>query len=219
MKKTENIFILGDSYSTFEGYVPEGYPCWYMPNYPESEKEDPDVTKVEQTWWHALVSERNANLVFNSSYSGSTICNTGYGGADFTKCSFITRTDEFINDGFFEKNTVDTILIFGATNDTWAGAPIGETKYEGQTTEELYSFLPALSYLLSRLKANAKGARIVFIINDCLSDAVVSGIHDSCKHFDVEYLSLHGISKLDGHPTSLGMTQIKDQVAEYLDKV
>ena len=33
-----NIFILGDSYSTFEGYVPEGYPCWYMPNYPESEK-------------------------------------------------------------------------------------------------------------------------------------------------------------------------------------
>ena len=215
MEKTQNIFIFGDSYSTFQGHVPEGYPCWYMPEYPDDGKPQPDVTKVEQTWWHALVTEMNANLVFNSSYSGSTICNTGYSGADFTFNSFITRADEFINDGFFERNPVDTILVFGATNDTWAGAPIGNTKYEGQTKEELYSFLPAISYLLSRLTKNTK-ARIVFIMNDCLSDAVVDGIVDSCKHFGVEYMTLHGISKLDGHPTALGMEQIKEQVAKYL---
>ena len=28
--KNKNVFIIGDSYSTFEGYIPEGYACFYM---------------------------------------------------------------------------------------------------------------------------------------------------------------------------------------------
>ena len=44
----ENVFILGDSYSTYEGYIPEGYdPCYgdYVEN-------GTDVHQVEKTRWH-----------------------------------------------------------------------------------------------------------------------------------------------------------------------
>ena len=32
MTENKKIFILGDSYSTYEGYVPEGYAIYYGPN-------------------------------------------------------------------------------------------------------------------------------------------------------------------------------------------
>jgi hypothetical protein len=43
------VSILGDSYSTFYGYVtPETNRCWY--GVPEEKKEN-DVKRVEETWW------------------------------------------------------------------------------------------------------------------------------------------------------------------------
>ena len=42
------VAVLGDSYSTFDGYIPEGNAYWYS-----SKAQGPnDVVKVEQTWWH-----------------------------------------------------------------------------------------------------------------------------------------------------------------------
>ena len=53
----ENVFILGDSYSTYEGYIPEGYdPCYgdYVEN-------GTDVHQVEKTRWHQLIAATNSN--------------------------------------------------------------------------------------------------------------------------------------------------------------
>ena len=79
--KLGNVLIIGDSYSTFEGYIAEG--C--APYYGRSErKPESDVSAVEETWWHRLIAENDANLLLNSSYSGTTINNatnlrsTGY---------------------------------------------------------------------------------------------------------------------------------------------
>ena len=65
----KNVFILGDSYSTFEGYIPEGYVAYYRPDgpsylrkKPELEKNDNDVFSVEQTWWYNLVKENGQLL-------------------------------------------------------------------------------------------------------------------------------------------------------------
>ena len=68
MKSFGNVVIFGDSYSTFSGYVPDGYICYYG-----SELCKTDVTIVEETWWHQLIEETNANLLLNDSWSGSTI--------------------------------------------------------------------------------------------------------------------------------------------------
>ena len=42
------VAVLGDSYSTFDGYIPEGNAAWYF-THPQGEN---DVVRVEDTWWH-----------------------------------------------------------------------------------------------------------------------------------------------------------------------
>ena len=97
-----NIFILGDSYSTFKGYLPENHVTYYTPEGPwylrehlELEPDEKDVFQVEQTWWYNLAKE-NGILLKNSSFSGTTICNTGYNGYDNSKISFIARIEKLL---------------------------------------------------------------------------------------------------------------------------
>ena len=58
-----NAVIFGDSYSTFEGFVPNGFRVYYS----ESGRPETDVTKVEETWWHQVEREAGINLVLNNS--------------------------------------------------------------------------------------------------------------------------------------------------------
>ena len=95
-----NVFILGDSISTFSGWVPEGYLYHYYPSGGST-----DIRRVEETWWHQLIAETNSNLVMNNSWSGTTICYTGYEGVDYSaERSFITRFEKLVVEGFFEQN-------------------------------------------------------------------------------------------------------------------
>ena len=72
----KSISILGDSYSTFEGYLqPDTNSIWYY----VSPRQQTDVTSVKQTWWHKFIKENNYRLCVNNSFSGATICNTQRG--------------------------------------------------------------------------------------------------------------------------------------------
>ena len=120
---TNNTLIFGDSYSTFKGHIPDGYASWY------SEKADPertDVTSVCETWWYQVMQKANLTLVHNNSWSGSPICYTGYNNSDCSESSsFIYRLRELIENGFFNKNRIDTVFVFGGTNDYfWSDKPI-----------------------------------------------------------------------------------------------
>ena len=87
----KSISILGDSYSTFEGYLqPDTNSIWYY----VSPRQQTDVTSVKQTWWHKFIKENNYRLCVNNSFSGATICNTGYRNEDYSDRSFITRMDQ-----------------------------------------------------------------------------------------------------------------------------
>lgn len=207
-----NVVILGDSYSTFEGYIPEGYGSWYKPNATYT-----DVQDVSDTWWHTLLSRTRSRLLLNCSWSGSTVCNTGYDGEDFSSWSFITRFRNLKNSGFFEKNHVDTFVILGGLNDFWAGAPTGEIKYEGITGEDLYSFLPALCALLSEAKSVLPNARILFIGEEYIDRELKDKFAKICSHVGIEYLELKGVSKKEAHPDKAGMQTIADQVLGYFE--
>ena len=104
--------VLGDSYSTFEGYVtPETNDVWYcLPpdNYI-------DVTSVEEMWWHQVAVEKGWILEQNNSFSGSLVCNMDfahYYGAH----SFLHSINDLGNP--------DVIFVFGGTNDVWDEAPL-----------------------------------------------------------------------------------------------
>ena len=209
-----NVLILGDSYSTFEGYNPEGYDVWYSKN----DNGMTDVRDVTETWWHLLLSEGGASLVRNSSFSGTTVCHTGYNGSDCRGDSFVGRLDRLIESGFFKKNTIDTFFIFGLTNDCWAGSPVGEEKFADFSPSDLYSVAPAFSYMLKRAIEAAEGARIIFIMNYGLTDKLFSIAKNACSHFGIEFLPLSEFEVNEGHPTVRGMREIKEQVSAYLEK-
>ena len=211
--KFGNVLIFGDSYSTFKGYIPEGYISYY----PTTLKERPMIDKVCDTWWHALISETNSTLLLNNSWSGSTIGYTGYSGSDTSKTSsFITRLEKLEKEGFFKENKIDTVFVFGATNDSWSDAPLGNIKYENIERCDLYSVLPAISFFLGKLSSLVPNSRIVFIINTELKDTLTDAIKTICEHFSIEAVTLSDIDKKSDHPTVLGMKQIKEQVIKSL---
>ena len=208
-----NVLIFGDSYSTFKDWIPQGYAFYYPP----SIERWPMIDKVSDTWWHSLISETNSTLLLNESWSGSTVGYTSYDGKDTSKTSsFITRLRKLEADGFFKENKIDTVFVFGATNDSWSDAPVGENKYENRTERDLYFVLPAVCEFLEKLNENLPKARIIFIINCGLKNEITTGIKNACEHYGIETVSLSDIDKKSDHPTVPGMKQIKEQVLKSL---
>lgn len=212
--KLNNVMIFGDSYSTYRNHIPQGYATYYA----DEPIKPTDVTNVENTWWHRLFSFAGANLIRNDSWSGSTICYTGYNGADCSKTSsFIYRLRTLKAEGFFADNKIDTVFVFGATNDSWCGAPQGEPKYSDWQEEDLYCSLPAIPCFLTELKATLPDADIVIVINTNLKKTIVAVFKEMCERLGLRCVELVDIDKESGHPSVLGMAQIEEQIVKTLE--
>lgn len=199
--------VLGDSYSTFAGFIPKGNACWY--NSPADHKRT-DVTKVEQTWWWQVANEGGYKLGAIESYSGATICNTGYRDEDYSDRSFVTRCTNLGNP--------DIILICGATNDSWANAPIGDYKYANWKRVDLYFFRPAMAKMLNDVKLHYPNVEVYFILNTELKKEINESVLEVCKHYDVPVIKLEDIDKKSSHPSVKGMKAIAQQVLKFIKK-
>ena len=101
----KNAIIIGDSYSTFKGYIPENYLYYYGGD----EDWRPKLDGVEKTWWHRLTKKTGLTLLLSDSYSGSSVCNTVREGYPIDS-SFIRRLDRMLDTGFFDE-AVDEWLV------------------------------------------------------------------------------------------------------------
>ncbi len=230
-----NVMIFGDSYSTFEGYLND--PRFYY--YSDKAVAQTDLTKVEQTWWGQILSNTKSNLIMNNSVSGSTVCGTTYGTTAAPQDSFVERMDALIANGYFERNTVNTFFIFGGTNDSWGGSPLGAAKYSGWTEADKYEVLPSICYMVAKAKEVAPNAQIIVVLNtyESMNDALVPGfkptpidyqtpIMNAVKGFVEFGKSIHivalndhennNINLMGLHPTVSGATAIKDQILNIL---
>lgn len=205
----KKVVILGDSYSTFNGYIPSQNLCWYEGEDGAWAKDQIDVKKVEQTWWMQLITQNGFTLVKNDSYSGATICYTGYDKADFTDRAFITRMKDLPQ--------ADMIFICGGTNDSWADSPIGKFKYKNWKTQDLYDFRPAFAYMLSYLKKKFPQTVIVNICNSELKPEITESQQRICEHYHVLNVQLSEIDKIGGHPSAKGMAAIAKQVNDVIN--
>lgn len=117
-KAAKRLSVIGDSISTFKGWIPAGYSA----HYPAT---DGTLTLVNETYWYRLAHDYMKSCEFdtNISFSGSTVTNTTdenykarYGSASnaWFKKDFTTRFAECGGMG-----RPDIILIHGGTND-WA---------------------------------------------------------------------------------------------------
>lgn len=76
--------ILGDSISTYAGYIPEGNKVYYT-------GENAGVDDVSQTWWSIVGKTLGMTLAVNNSWSGSKISDIDATTQNFTPMSDTTR--------------------------------------------------------------------------------------------------------------------------------
>ena len=176
----KSVSILGDSYSTYEHYLyPDTNAVWYF-------------QKVR----------------INNSFSGSTICHTGYRKEDYSNRSFITRMNNL--------GCPDIIFIFGATNDSWAEVPIGEYQYQNWSKKDLYSFRPAMAYMLEYMQNRYPNVEIYFLLNCDLKIEINESVKTICAHYNIPCIELKDIDKQGGHPSIKGMEQINEQLKAFI---
>lgn len=195
----KKVSILGDSYSTYSGYVtPANNRCFY------GDEGKSDVENVEQTWWHLFIAQQGYVLERNNSFSGATVCCTGYSKEDYSDRAFVTRC--------YDLGNPDIIFVFGGTNDSWAKSPVGEYQYAGWDKESLFAFRPAFAYLLQQLKHLYPSATIINISNSQLSEEVTTSMEVICRRYGIINVQLQNIEKQSGHPSIVGMKSICEQV-------
>lgn len=212
---SQTFSIIGDSYSTYKGWIPPDYTSWYAN---EGNSETNNVATVRDTWWWQLSKETKLSLLMNCSYSGSTIANKGYDGNDSSATSFLTRIKRDLGEGRATATKPDVIFNFGGTNDEWAGTPLGQLKYSGWTEADLNNVLPAFCYLIDYLITWNPNARIVNLVNTGLSPALVQGMQAACDHYGIENIVLTDVRKDSGHPNKAGMISIKNQVVNKFSR-
>ncbi len=200
--QTKKVSILGDSYSTFQGFNPDGQ----APFYPDAHN---DVAEVGQTWWSLYNEAMGYELEVNDSWGGSTVCNISYGGWNMYRSSFNSR--------LWKLGNPDIIFVFGGTNDAWANSPIGKYKYSHISKEDCNALRPAIAYMLGGLARIYPKAKVYVILNSELKEEVNESFRKVCKHCKVQLIELHDIEKQNGHPSVKGMQAICDQLVEAIE--
>lgn len=197
LSKGMKVSILGDSYSTFAGYL---HPETNLSYYPHL-----NVKKVDETWWRVFLIHNNLILEYNNSFSGSTI----------------TKQKNKINSYIERCNNLgnpDVIFIFGGTNDDWQHIPLGYFQYESWQEEDLYYFRSAFAYMITLLQKTYPHSQLVNIINGDLKKEYIRSMEIICYHYNICNITLGHVEKSEGHPTKNGMYSIFRQLEEVLIK-
>lgn len=207
--------ILGDSFSSLEGYVDPDTNDHYL-NYAEI-----GVTGPELMWWSQVADSMGWVMDKNNSFSGSLVCNFSdfEGGSYYASQSFIQRMDQLGNP--------DVIFVFGATNDIYQNAALGEYVYTDWNEEQLCDFRPALAYLFDYLKHQHPRATLYFLldldlcgddptIDDTTRLEYIKSVHRIASHYGVSCIDISDIHKDHWHPNAEGQRDIANQVLEAL---
>ena len=211
------IGLIGDSISTFAGWIPDGYVAYY-PNSTATIKE------VEQTYWYRLIYDLMPNAVLdrNIAYSATRLTKSGVGN-DKDLNDFITRVEQT---GF---DNPDIVLIHGGTNDRRVTmethVPLGEYDYDLPYDElDRFGFRPSYIYLVRKIMELYPGVKIVCIIGDTLNTekymALADSIREIAAHYDCPVVNFpYAIDSHDGtHPSAVGAEYMADRIYDVLEK-
>lgn len=208
--------IIGDSISTFDGWIPEGWRRYYP--YTGSAG---SLTSVEQTWWHRLIYRLMPDAVLdrNISYSGTRVTknmNPDPSRPDLDEYDFVTRCRNF--------DDPDIIIIAGGTNDRPCATAdlMGEYDYTSPLAElDRYRFRTAYICLIRTLMDEYPDAKIVCVVNDLLLTGTASAIGESiteiASRYDLPCARIETTLETVGdgiHPSSMGAEHWADVVYE-----
>ncbi|GEM_PF-3466767 len=220
---TRIVGVIGDSISTFWGYMNTSYSQFYPASDAVSAGGTGTVQSVEKTYWWKVIYEKmscgtlDRNLT--NSWSGTRVITEG--GVK----GFVDRAYEF--------GDPDIILIHGGTNDMNQKTPMGNYDYDlpmGQLNDACYR--SAYIKLIKMLQTRYPGVQLIVIVGDRLSyyeynntdpslDYATSTINIA-NHFGLPIVdftdgakSYNGLPKSKGsHPDATGMQQMADKIYE-----
>lgn len=235
------ISVIGDSISTFRGWIPIGYSVYYYRN--RTRQTDGKVCDVYDmdTYWNVLAYKLmpNAKIEKNIAWSGS--CVSSVDGP--SKPGY---TERFETSGL---GAPDIVLIHGGTNDFnhnfgGTGKEIPNTDgyyYEDEVPasvmQKLFdtpidqlntmNFLDAYVKLIKLIHEAHPSARIVIVIGDRPPEAMEHGMQQIADHYDfvkaVDFRAAgyNNLPKFEGsHPTKEGhwtmATKIYNELGSWL---
>lgn len=214
VKKTR-VSLIGDSISTFSGWLPAGYNSFYPI------KDNPTVISATQTYWYKLIYKYMSNAVLekNIAWTGTVVARStdeNYLATDHgAGHCFVER---FRDDGM---GNPDVILLHGGTNDvgnrgksiavhpnypTYGGsgysqsmcptdaemAAVFSTVDAATTWEALValndtSFVEAYSKLVAMMHFKHPNAKVVMLIGDWIHAGTRQAIHKIADHYGAKY--------------------------------
>ena len=196
----KKISILGDSISTFEGYIPKDYLFFYPQPYG-------DVRNIYQTWWMQVINGLGAGLFINNAYGGSTVCNFD---------DFSTSNDKRLNTLKINGITSDVIIIFMGTNDC-ASQYVNANNFEEAYTTMIYK-IKTLSPETEIILINLPMSKLYSIDSQYELNQI---IRKSAKEFNLKLIDISGLDMTEklidsAHPNSIGMKTLSKAFLDSL---
>ena len=136
----KKLSILGDSISTFEGYVPSGNATYYPKD---------TVQAVADTWWMKLINGLDMVLDVNNSWSGSRVTTTN----GETAAGCMARCQNL-------GTSPDVIIVFMGINDFNSEVALGT--YDGKTAvpSTTTTFREAYGIMLDKILTKYQTAEV-----------------------------------------------------------
>ncbi len=186
----KKVSIIGDSISTFAGYIPIGYSSWY----PHEGDRSSDVVSVNDTWWEKLIDATNSTLEVNASWSGSRV----------TTLANVPNFDDRVS----VIGNPEVIIIALGTNDSSNNVEIGDIDFNADSYD-LTKFAPAYIKGLQDTLATYPNARIICIAFD-MAVAYQNAINTIANHYGIDYIYVGDIS--DVHPNKAEMQAVYERI-------
>ena len=196
----KKISILGDSISTFKGFIPTNYLHFYPQSYG-------DVRNIYQTWWMQVINGLGAGLFIDNAYGGSTVCNFD---------SFSTSNDNRLKALIINEKVSEVLLIFMGTNDC-------ASEYVNAN-----SFEEAYTTMLTKIQSLSPGTEIILInlpsskLYSVDSQYALNQVIRKCANqFKYKLVDISGLNLSDqlidnAHPNSSGMKALSKAILDSL---
>lgn len=131
--RNKTLSILGDSISTFAGYIPSGNANFYTGS-------NCGVNSVNDTWWMKVLTALGMELKLNNSWSGSRVTTTN--GDASAGC--MTRCQNL-------GNAPDVIIVYMGINDFNNEVALGEYDGNGAFPTATTTFREAYAIMLNKI--------------------------------------------------------------------
>ncbi len=219
---TKKVSLLGDSISTYQGFMFSDNSLTMNKWYPDSGNTyDNQILNEQETWWWKLIygEMTNARLEVSNAYSGTAVCYLeGRSEHQVTTNCFQRRAY------LYDFGAPDILIYYGGRNDFGSFGSASDVNLGTYTEEALEAAWNGASGtffdnyaqgsvgILRDFHANHPAAKVLVIMHDQMSDGYANAAQAivaflSGKGMNIRYVNLHKAGTKNATNTEIGVTK------------